>query len=199
MKNPLRINTHQIILASNSPRRKELLSTLHIPFEVNVLPNIDESYPESLSPEEVAPFLSEKKAAQYTNLLKSNTLLITADTIVCNTQSVFGKPKDAADAVKILHQLSGNTHRVITGVTLRNLKRTHTFSSITEVTFCKLSGEEIDFYVANFKPFDKAGAYGIQEWIGHIGVESINGSYFNVMGLPIQRLYQELKKYELPA
>ncbi len=195
MKNPLNLSKYKVVLASNSPRRKELLASIVDDFEVQTIPDIDESYPDDLPSTEVAAFLSDKKASAYLDMLEEDTLIITSDTIVCDDDKVFGKPVDALDAVKILNHLSGNTHHVITGVTLLSQHKKHTFSSTTEVTFARLSNEEINFYIQTYKPFDKAGAYGIQEWIGHIGVESIKGSYFNVMGLPVQQLYQELKRF----
>ena len=169
---------YHIVLASNSPRRKELLSGLDIPFEVRVLDGIDESYPAELSTKEIAGYIS-----------------ITADTIVVLGQQVMGKPHDAAEAHSMLHQLSGKTHQVITGVCLTTKERQVSFSVETDVTFKKLTDEEIDYYVDHYRPFDKAGAYGIQEWIGHVGVTGMNGSYFNVMGLPVQRIYEALKGF----
>lgn len=189
------LEKYAIILASQSPRRKELLSSLQIPFTVFTLPNIDENYPDDLAVLEVAEYLSNKKASAYKDILKENTLLITADTIVCNQSTVFGKPKDQQDAQGILETLSGKTHQVITGVTIATQDKNTSFSAVTEVTFAQLTKSVIDYYITNFKPYDKAGAYGIQEWIGHIGVESIQGSYFNVMGLPVQKLYSVLKDF----
>lgn len=185
----------KIVLASNSPRRKELLAGLGLAFEVRVQGGIDESYPEGLSAEEIPQFISRQKAAAYT--LASDELLITADTIVYLDGHVFGKPRDAEEARWMLRRLSGRTHLVVTGVTLRTLEWQHTFSCTTRVTFASLSDEEIDYYVRECKPFDKAGAYGIQEWIGFVGVTGMEGSYFNVMGLPVQRLYTELRNKSL--
>lgn len=186
----------KIVLASNSPRRKELLSGLGLGYEVRTLSGIDESYPEGLSMEEIPQYISRKKAAAYT--LGADELLITADTIVWLDGEVLGKPTDEADARQMLRKLSGKTHQVVTGVTLTYINEEsqihHTFSSVSRVTFAPLTDDEIDRYVARYRPLDKAGAYGIQEWIGYIGVASIEGSYFNVMGLPVQRLYTELKK-----
>lgn len=182
-----------IILASNSPRRKELLSGLGLTYEVRTLPGIDESYPDTLQGEEIALYISAQKAAAYLSALQKDELLITADTIVCLDGQVLGKPTDEDDARKMLCTLSGRTHQVITGVTLATINEQRSFASVSEVTFAALTEKEIDHYVTRFRPMDKAGAYGIQEWIGFIGVERIEGSYFNVMGLPVQRLYRELK------
>ena len=217
----------RIILASNSPRRKELLAGLDIPFEVKVIQGIDESYPESLPAYDTAQYIAVKKAEAYRPLLDSavghqesssdlhetsagienhELLILTADTVVIAPSSeeqndqegkgiILGKPKDAADASRMLEMLSGKTHHVVTGVCITSLEKQRQFSVVTEVTFKKLSKEEIDYYVGHYKPFDKAGAYGIQEWIGYIGCTSLKGSYFNVMGLPVQRIYEELKKF----
>ena len=186
---------YHIVLASNSPRRKELLSGLDIPFEVRVLDGIDESYPAELSTKEIAGYISKKKADAYQLTMGADELIITADTIVVLGQQVMGKPHDAAEAHSMLHQLSGKTHQVITGVCLTTKERQGSFSVETDVTFKKLTDEEIDYYVDHYRPFDKAGAYGIQEWIGHVGVTGMNGSYFNVMGLPVQRIYEALKGF----
>ena len=183
---------YDIILGSQSPRRKELLSGLDIDFSVCTLPDIDESYPETLQGGDIPLFISAKKADAFRTMLQERTLLITADTIVWLSNRVYGKPVDEADAISMLKDLSGHTHEVFTGVTLTTLQKQKSFVVGTEVTFASLSDDEIYSYVRNYQPFDKAGAYGIQEWIGYIGVESISGSYFNVMGLPIQRLYREL-------
>lgn len=185
----------KIILASNSPRRKELLAGLGFDFEVRTLQGLDESYPEGLSMEEIPQYISRKKAAAYE--LKEDEMLITADTIVYLDGEVLGKPVDEEDAKQMLRKLSGKTHQVVTGVTLTWEGRQHSFASVSQVTFAQLSEAEIDHYVTKYRPFDKAGAYGIQEWIGYIGVTSIEGSYFNVMGLPVQRLYSEMKKINL--
>ena len=187
------LKNYDIVLASNSPRRKELLGGLGIPYRVCVLHDIDESYPDTLQGEEIPLYISRKKAAAYENMLESRTLLITADTIVWLDGRVYGKPHDNAEACAMLRALSGKTHTVITGVTIRTRAKEVSFAVSTEVSFATLSDEEIDYYVTRFSPLDKAGAYGIQEWIGYVGVNGIRGSYFNVMGLPIHRLYQELK------
>jgi len=183
---------YKIILASNSPRRKELLSGIDIPYEINILPDIDESYPESLPHEEVAEFLARKKASAYLPQLADNTLLITADTTVLLHNQLLEKPIDKADAKRMLRLLSGNTHRVITGVCLTTKTLHKSFSDTTHVTFGDLTDDEIDYYVENYAPLDKAGAYGVQEWIGYVAVKHIEGSYFNIMGLPIYRVYREL-------
>lgn len=186
---------YNIILASNSPRRKELLAGIDVAFDVRVIDGIDESYPPELPTKDIAEYISRKKAASYIEDMSPDELVITADTIVVLDNEVMGKPHDVADACRMLHELSGQTHQVITGVTLTTLQRQSSFSVVTDVTFKKLSDEEINYYVNTYQPFDKAGAYGIQEWIGHIGVTSIQGSYFNVMGLPVQRIYEMLMTY----
>lgn len=192
MKN---LDKYNIILASNSPRRKELLSGLDLQFTVNVMADIDESYPDTLAPSVVPVYLAEKKAAAYTHALKENDLLITADTVVCTETEILGKPACKDEAVEMLRKLSGKEHQVVTGVAVVSMGKTESFASITSVLFDVLTDEEIDYYVEKYRPYDKAGSYGIQEWIGYIGVQSINGSYFNVMGLPVQKLYTVLKGY----
>ena len=174
----------RLVLASNSPRRKELLAGLDVDYEVRVLPGIDESYPDGLSGEEIPKYISRKKAEAYEAIMQPDELIITADTIVWTDGKVLGKPKDEAEAKDMLRRLS---------VTLRSAARMTHFTSLTYVWFRTLTDEEIAYYVDTFQPFDKAGAYGIQEWIGYVGVSSLSGSYFNVMGLPVQRLYKELK------
>lgn len=180
----------KIILASNSPRRKELLGGLGVDFEVKVLNGVDESYPDTLPAKDVAEYIATEKAAAY--IVQEDELLITADTVVIVGQDILGKPKDAADACRMLRELSGKTHQVVTGVCLTTSKEQRRFSVTTDVTFKQLSDAEIEHYVDKYKPFDKAGAYGIQEWIGYIGVTALNGSYYNVMGFPVQRVYEEL-------
>ena len=189
-----KFKNHHIILASRSPRRHLLLKGLDIPFDVRIK-DVEEIYPSHLTREEIALYLCELKASAFEDELKENTLVITADTIVWINDKVLNKPKDFNDAVDILSQLSGNMHEVITGVCLqtKNLKRS--FYALTKVYFKKLSPEEIAFYVENYKPYDKAGAYGAQEWIGYVAIERIEGSYFNVMGLPTSMLYDELMKF----
>ena len=189
------LNNYNIILASQSPRRHELLRGLKIPFEVEVI-EVEESYPSQMVGVDIPMFLAEKKADAFVGKMRDNTLLITADTIVWHEGNVFGKPIDKADATRMLKSLSGKTHQVITGVCISTLIKRKTFHVISEVRFSRLSTDEIEYYLQNFHPYDKAGAYGVQEWIGYIGVEYIEGSYFNVMGLPIQRLYTELKRWK---
>ena len=183
---------YQLILASASPRRKELLAGLNIPFEVRLIDGIDETYPPELPTDEVPLYISQKKAAAYKANISPHTIVLTADTVVVCNEQILGKPIDEADARRMLQMLSGKTHRVITGVTFLVEGHPKSFSVATDVSFKPLSAAEIDYYIRTFKPFDKAGAYGIQEWIGYIGVTAINGSYFNVMGLPVQRIYEEL-------
>lgn len=191
----MNIQNYHIILGSNSPRRRELLAGLDLNFEVKVIPGLEEHYPPTLQPEEIPVFLARQKAEAYIPTLSDKTLLITADTIVWNQNKVIGKPKDREDAIQMLQSLSGHEHHVVTGVCLTTTEKQKAFSVVSTVKFAALTDEEISYYVDKYRPFDKAGAYGIQEWIGYIGVESINGSFYNVMGLPVQRLYQELKKF----
>ena len=188
---------YHIILASNSPRRRELLAGLGLDFEVKVLPDIDESYPSDLPAGEIAEYIAREKAQAYRNVMDDNDLVITADTVVIVDNEVLGKPVDADDARRMLRLLSNRTHQVITGVCLTTTKQQHHFSVSTDVTFKQLTDKEINHYIEVYRPFDKAGAYGIQEWIGYIGVTGINGSYFNVMGLPVQRIYSELSAFKL--
>lgn len=189
------LNKYSILLASNSPRRKELLKGLGVPFTVTVLPDIDESFPETLEAEEIPVYIARKKAMAYLSRMEESTLLITADTIVWLDGKVYGKPHDEEDAKQMLRALSGKTHQVITGVCLCTQNKEKTFYSLTDVSFSDLTDREIEYYVSKYKPIDKAGAYGIQEWIGFAAVKEIKGSYFNVMGLPIHKLYQELKSF----
>ena len=189
------LNKYEIILASNSPRRKELLQRMGVNFKVRTLFGIDESYPDSLRGEDIVCYISRNKAKAYQSSMAPNELLITADTIVYVDGEVMGKPKNAEQAKEMLHKLSGKTHQVITGVTIVTAKRTENFGVTSQVKFTNITDEEINFYVDNYLPFDKAGAYGIQEWIGIVAVEEIKGSYFNVVGLPVQRLYQKLKTF----
>lgn len=191
----LDLSGYNIILASNSPRRKELLSGLGFDYQVKTLPDIDESYPNHLHGEDIAIYIAQEKASAYANYMREDTLLITADTIVLLDGKVYGKPHDEAEAVQILCDLSGRTHEVITGVCITTKEKQKAFAVSSEVRFATLESDEVEFYVKKYKPFDKAGAYGIQEWIGYVAVEYISGSYFNIMGLPIQRLYQELKRF----
>lgn len=187
------LKKYHIILASNSPRRRELLAGLDIEYEVKVLPGIDESYPDTLAAEDIPQYISREKAAAYEAALQPDDLVITADTIVWIEGRVLGKPKDEEEAKAMLRQLAGRTHQVITGVTLLTKAMKRTFAVTSEVTFDALTEEEISYYVERYRPLDKAGAYGIQEWIGYVSVSALHGSYFNVMGLPVQRLYKELK------
>lgn len=184
---------YKIILSSNSPRRKELLAGLDLDYEVRVMAGIDESYPCNLLTSEIPVYISKKKAAAYT--IAEGELVLTADTVVVLGDEVLGKPKDETDAKRMLRELSGKTHQVITGVCLTTTNKQQAFAVTTDVTFKILTDEEIDYYVTQYKPLDKAGAYGIQEWIGYIGVTSLNGSYFNVMGLPVQRIYEALNNF----
>ena len=188
------LKKYKVILASNSPRRKELLGGLGIGYEVKTMPDIDEFYPDGLSMEEVPVYIARSKADAYRPLMQPDELIITADTIVWLDGVVMGKPKDEEEACDMLRRLSGQTHQVVTGVCLTTIDRQQSFATVTDVTFDRLTEEEITHYVSRYQPMDKAGAYGIQEWIGYVGVRSIKGSYFNVVGLPIQRLYQELKR-----
>lgn len=183
----------KLILASNSPRRRELLAGLGLDFEVRVLPGIDEDYPSELKGGDIPLYISKEKAAAYASQLAEDELLITADTIVWLDGQVLEKPKDEADARRMLHALSGKTHQVFTGVCLTTQDKQVSFSCRSDVTFCQLTDYEINYYVSHYRPLDKAGAYGVQEWIGYVGVERIEGSFFNVVGLPVRRLYQALK------
>lgn len=189
------LDKYKILLASKSPRRRELLQQLRLPFNVVTLGGIDESFPDSVPRIDVSQFVSEKKADAFQKIITDNELVITADTMVICDNHILGKPKNAKEAREMLRLLSGKTHKVATGVTITTKNRRTSFTTVTDVTFCELSDEEIDYYVDNFQPFDKAGAYGIQEWIGSVAVTEIKGSYHNVMGLPVHRLYQELKLF----
>lgn len=191
------LNGYKIFLASKSPRRRELLQMLRIPFKVVTINGIDESFPDDISPLQVPEFISRKKAKVYLERMQPKELVITADTMVICGDRIMGKPKNPEDAMEMLLCLSGKTHQVATGVTISTADRTVSFSSVTDVTFAPLSEEEVRFYVDNYQPLDKAGAYGIQEWIGAVAVSGINGSYYNVMGLPVHRLFQELKQFWL--
>lgn len=188
------LKKYKVILASNSPRRKELLSGLGLEYEVKVMPGIDETYPDTLPTEEVPVYIAREKAEAYRKSIAEDELIITADTVVCIDGEVLGKPADEAEAYAMLRKLAGRTHLVITGVCLTTVQFQKSFAAVTEVTFDQLTDEEISFYVEKYRPFDKAGAYGVQEWVGYVGVTGMNGSFYNVMGLPVQRLYLELKK-----
>ena len=191
----MKITDYKVILASNSPRREELLRGINIDFQVKVLSDIDETYPSDISAKEIAEYVAKKKANSYTNTLKKDELLITADTIVILNDKVLGKPRNKEDAKEMLLSLSGKIHCVISGVCLTSTTKQTSFSVASNVEFDHLTDEEIDYYIEHYTPFDKAGSYGVQEWIGYIGVKHISGSYYNIMGLPIQRLYKELKRF----
>lgn len=186
---------YNYILASKSPRRQQLLQSLGIEFRV-VTKDVEEIFPPELSKEEIPVFLAELKAKPILPDLKENDLLITADTIVWLNGRLLGKPENKPEAIQMLNDLSGNEHQVITGVCLSTVKKQFSFFSTTNVRFIKLSADEIDFYISEFKPYDKAGAYGIQEWIGSIGISHIEGSFYNVMGLPIQQLYLQIQNFK---
>ena len=184
----------KLLLASNSPRRRELLGLLDLDYEIVAPRPVEEIYPADLPAEEVAPYLSALKASAYVGLPEGNEIIVTADTVVVCEGLILGKPKDREDAVAMLNMLSGKTHKVVTGVTLMSEHRTVTFSETTLVTFDVLSDSMIETYVDRYRPFDKAGAYGIQEWIGCVGISGINGCYYNVMGLPLHALHTHLRQ-----
>lgn len=188
------IKDYKIILASASPRRRELLTGLDLDFVVKSLPDVDESFPDTLVGGEIPLYISKKKADAYRPSIGDDELVITADTIVWLDGKALGKPVDEADARRMLHNMSGKTHAVFTGVTITTKTEQRSFVAQSNVSFAVLADDEVDYYIQKYKPMDKAGAYGAQEWIGYIGMENIEGSYFNVMGLPVQRLYSELKK-----
>jgi len=188
------LKKYKVILASNSPRRKELLAGLGVDYEVRTLPDVDESYPETLQGADIPLYIAKEKADAYVAMMQPGELMITADTIVWLDGKVLGKPQDKEDALQMLRTMSGRTHEVFTGVCITTTDWQRSFTAQTEVRFATLSEEEIAYYVDNFQPMDKAGAYGVQEWIGFIGVENISGSYYNIMGLPVQRIYNELKR-----
>lgn len=188
------MNEYKLILASASPRRHQLMCDAGFKFEVK-LKHTDEIYPGDLDPDRVPEYLACLKAEAFQGELNPGELLITADTVVCLEGQILGKPQDRSQAIEMLHQLSGRKHTVVTGVCLTSLERKKSFSAYTDVFFKELSEEEITCYVDNCKPFDKAGAYGIQEWIGYIGIRRIEGSFYNVMGLPVQQLYEALKNF----
>ncbi len=188
------LNGWELLLASASPRRRELVGNLHLPYHVARSMEIDESYPGSMQPENVPAYLSAKKAHAYIASLAYNQILLTADTVVINRGEVVGKPRDINDAAAMLRRISGHSHKVVTGVTIATTRSLQTFTEETIVEFAPLSDKEIEYYVNNFRPLDKAGAYGIQEWIGYIGVSGIRGDFYNVMGLPLRTLYENLVK-----
>ena len=187
------ISKYDVVLASKSPRRKELLGMLDVPFEIRVKDGIDESYPPDMPAVEVAEYLSRLKGKAYAEEIKGSEMVITADTIVILDGRIYGKPKDASDAIDMLMQLQGRTHTVASGVCVATKKKIVSFTTTTEVTFAPLSREEAAWYVEKYRPLDKAGAYGIQEWIGCAAVARIDGSFYNVMGLPVHQLYNVLK------
>lgn len=186
---------YHIILASNSPRRKELLRGLDIAFDVRVQPDIAETYPESAAPADVAGYISREKANAYKDTITEHELIITADTVVIVGNEILGKPANDDEAKEMLRKISGRKHQVVTGVCLTTTEKQHCFSVSTDVTFKNLTEKEIEYYVETYSPLDKAGAYGIQEWIGYVGVTALEGSYFNVMGLPVQRIWEELNNF----
>lgn len=186
---------YKIVLASNSPRRKELLEGLDLDFEVRTIPDIDESYPDSIDSMEIPLYIAREKAKAYRLGMADDELLITADTIVWTFDGVMGKPKTREEAFKMLRALSDHVHEVITGVCIFTKEKKVEFSVGSAVCFAKITVDEINYYLDKYQPYDKAGGYGIQEWIGYVGVEAINGSFYNVMGLPVQKLYQELKNF----
>ena len=188
------LQPYEIILASQSPRRQQLLSDLGLQFTVQLM-NVDEEFPPELGMNEVPVYLAELKATAFLPQLKSNQLVITADTIVWLDGQVLNKPTDYEDGFRMLRNLSGKKHQVITGVCLLSTQKKISFYASTDVWFTQLSDEEIHYYLETFRPYDKAGAYGIQEWIGYIGIHRIDGSFYNVMGLPIQSLYEHLKTF----
>ena len=190
-----KLKEYRLILASQSPRRRQLLADAGIEFVLAPRFECDESFPATMLAEQVAEYLSCLKADAYPESLGERDILLTADTVVIADGKVLGKPKDRADAIAIIEQLSGREHQVVTGVSLTNASARHSFSTLSRVKFRTLSREEIEYYVDNYRPFDKAGAYGIQEWIGYVGIEGIEGSFYNVMGLPVQRVYCSLKEF----
>ncbi len=191
-----KFKNHKIILASGSPRRQQFLKELDIDFEIR-LKEIEEIYPNHLQAEEITDFLAKLKANTFENELKDNEILITSDTIVWLKNQALGKPNDASHALKMLTEMSGKTHEVITSVCIKTNQKEIVFHDKTSVTFASLTSQEIEYYLKNYKPFDKAGSYGIQEWIGLVAIEKIEGSYANVVGLPTHKLYSELLKLTL--
>ncbi len=189
------IKNKRILLVSKSPRRKQLLEDAGFKFEVISSKEVEEIIPKNISNNEAAVFLSELKANAYKADLQNDEILIAADTIVCLEDKILGKPKDYKDAFKMLTALSGKQHKVITGVTICSTDKELSFAGKTTVKFKELSEDEINYYITNYKPYDKAGSYGIQEWIGYIGITEIKGSYFNVMGLPVQKVYEVLRDF----
>lgn len=189
------LKKYDILLGSKSPRRRELMQMLRIPFKVVTISGVEEVYPDELPAGDVPQYLSGIKADAYLERLNNNELIITADTLVILDGKIFGKPESTDKAVEMLMELSGRTHQVVTGVTIATHRQRTSFTTVTDVKFCELTFEEARYYADSFMPLDKAGAYGIQEWIGGVAVEEIHGSFYNVMGLPIHRLYQQLKTF----
>jgi len=188
------LKSKKIILASKSPRRQELLKGLDIQFEIKTK-EVDESYPLTMKPEQVPVFLAEKKADAFVDLLEKDTILITSDTIVIQGKNILEKPNSIEEGKAMIRKLSGQVHTVVTGVCIRTLEKIISFSDETRVLFTDLTDDEIDYYMKNYQPFDKAGSYGVQEWIGYVGIERLEGSYYNVMGLPVHKVYTALKTF----
>ena len=189
------IKGYNVVLASASPRRHELLKGLDVDFTVRALPDVDESFPATLQGGDIPLYISKKKADAYRPIMADDELVITADTIVWLNGAALGKPTDEADARRMLRSMSGKAHSVFTGVTITTKEQQRCFVAQSDVVFASLTDEEIGYYVQKYCPMDKAGSYGVQEWIGYIGITGINGSYFNVMGLPVQKLYSVLKEF----
>lgn len=188
------LKSKKIILASKSPRRQELLKGLDIQFEIKTK-EVDESYPLTMKPEQVPVFLAEKKADAFVDLLEKDTILITSDTIVIQGKNILEKPNSIEEGKAMIRKLSGQVHTVVTGVCIQTLEKSISFSDETRVLFTDLTDDEIDYYMKNYQPFDKAGSYGVQEWIGYVGIERLEGSYYNVMGLPVHKVYTALKTF----
>jgi septum formation protein len=191
----LKLKEKKLILASASPRRKNLLEGLDIDFEVRVK-ECDENYPDDIQLRDVARYLAQKKSDVYANELQDNEIIICCDTTVLKDNDLLNKPNGAAEAKSMLQKLSGNQHEVITGVCIRSKEKNICFDVISKVWFNRLEDDEIDYYIEKYKPYDKAGSYGIQEWLGYIAIEKIEGSYYNIMGMPVHRIYEELKRFE---
>jgi len=191
-----KLRDYNVILASGSPRRQQFMEDLDIDFEIR-LPDVEEIYPDTLQGAEITDFLAELKASALTASLRPNDILITSDTIVWHEGKALGKPKDYDDAFEMLMSLSGKTHEVITSVCIKTQTKTDTFNELTKVTFNAFTSDEVKYYLNNYKPYDKAGAYGIQEWIGLIAIAKVEGSYVNVVGLPVDKVYQHLKAFAL--
>ena len=190
-----KLKPYRLILASQSPRRRQLLADAGLEFVLAPRFECEESFPDTMPAAEVAEYLSSLKSEAYPEPLGANDILLTADTVVIACNRILGKPADRAEAIEMITMLSGRDHEVVTGVTLRTAERVKSFSVVSKVRFRALFQEEIEYYVDTYRPFDKAGSYGIQEWIGYVGIEGIEGSFYNVMGLPVQRLYSELNDF----